>query len=61
MRARKELMRLLAEAKAHLDEAAERIRELEIEAGELPAVAEELPSGPAVEATDDTLEGLNER
>ena len=49
MRARKELMRLLAEAKAHLDAAAELARELEEEAGMLPAVAEE---------RDDTLEGL---
>ena len=59
MRARKKLMRLLAEAKEHLDAAAEEIRKLEEEAGVQPAVAEETLSGPAVaEERDDTLEGL---
>ena len=57
MSARKELRRLLAEAKKHLDAYEEYVRKLEEEAGTKAAVAEALPSGPAAEETDDTREG----
>ena len=60
MSARKELRRLLAEAKAHLDAYEEYIRKIEEEAGALPAAAEALPSGPAAEEGNNTLEGFAE-
>ena len=59
MSARKELRRLLAEAKTHLDAYEEYVRKLEEEAGAQAAVAgAPPPTVPAAEERTDTREGL---
>lgn len=58
MSARKELRRLLAEAKAHLDAYEQYVKKLEEEAGAQTAAEEGPPPGPAAEEKDTTLEGL---